>query len=225
MNKMKRWLSIALCLCMLYTSVAGELSLAWAEEGQNAVVLETVTPTAEPSGESETLPATQEATETPAVETQKSATETPAVGPQEPSTETPAAIDHPAETPVIAEAPVKPAIDYSQDASHSGAFVFGYAELLRSAKVTLESGSSETLGTLASGETVLAVDRSGDRIKVAFAASVNESTEMLTGWVDATALRPMADSEIGSVQKSALSYGDSAVTKPKFEMAEAQTNP
>ena len=52
MNKMKRWLSIALCLCMLYTSVAGELSLAWAEEGQNAVVLETVTPTAEPSGES-----------------------------------------------------------------------------------------------------------------------------------------------------------------------------
>ncbi len=225
MNKMKRWLSIALCLCMLYTSVAGELSLAWAEEGQNAVVLETVTPTAEPSGESETLPATQEATETPAVETQKSATETPAVGPQEPSTETPAAIEHPAETPVIAEAPVKPAIDYSQDASHSGAFVFGYAELLRSAKVTLESGSSETLGTLASGETVLAVDRSGDRIKVAFAASVNESTEMLTGWVDATALRPMADSEIGSVQKSALSYGDSAVTKPKFEMAEAQTNP
>ena len=46
MNKIKRWLAIALCLCTLCTSGIGELSLALAEEAGQTVVLETEAPVA-----------------------------------------------------------------------------------------------------------------------------------------------------------------------------------
>ena len=189
MNKIKRWLAIALCLCTLCTSGIGELSLALAEEAGQTVVLETEAPVKTEAPVETEAPVKTEAP----VETEVPATAIPEIAD---ATEVPAETQPPVE-PTGTE-PVKPEVDFTRDATYSPSFAFGYAEIEKTARLYPdERGREEALGEIASGEFVLCVDRDGeDWLKVVFAFG----EETVSGWIAPDALRPISESE-ASIRK------------------------
>ena len=186
MKKFNRLFSILMCLCLLGTSTLGDAAMALAED---AVV----------ENQDEGRTGSNEA----AAETSDAEPELELGGEEE---------QNPSEQRESEPAPFD-SVDYSAPAAASPEFDFGYAKLIADAALFGQSGADEVaVAWLEEDGVVLVTERvtaSEDRLRVAFDCD----GAVCEGWVDAYALRPMAEDEVDAFQNGiteAVCYQDNA---------------
>ena len=184
MKKFNRYFSILMCLCLLGTSTLGDTAMALAEE----TVVDTAS--GNETGGNEAVPDHSDAESELELD----------VGEVE---LTPA--------PQEIESVAARSVDYNAPASASPEFEFGYAKLLSDAALFAESGADAAVSArLKKDGIVLVTERvtgSEDRLHVVFDCEGS----ICEGWMDAYALRPMAEDEIDAFQNGiteAVCYQD-----------------
>ena len=197
MKNMRRWLAVLLCAFML----AGTLPAGLAESLEEAVV-ETV---AEPEREQESGSFEDQAVPSePAAE--------PGSEPEAPTEAETVPEETEAQEPVAAPAEdtSAPEIDYARDASHSPAFVEGYAETLREAHVYAKPDGDARPFAVIAARSVVYVSVRKDRLEAHFASGSGEWT---SGWLDAADLRPMSAAEVDGFMQERSADGENVFYK------------
>ena len=222
MKKMYRALSLLICFALLVTLVPANFPVAFASEvtQEQEILAETPVSQAEettapektddapasgdptPDAPSEGENGSSEPSTAPSPDASAEPSAEPSVEPSvEPSAEAPED-----EQLMPADVDEAPAINYSEKASKSPAFVKGFAEILEKDTEVFagNTASDEVVAWLGKG-VVYVISRTPedsnkpDRLQVAFNADPEKDVE--TGWIDAAAARPMDPVEGGEVDQ------------------------
>ena len=220
MKRMLRALSLLICFALLVTLVPANFPVAFASEAEEERVILAETPApqaAESSAPEKTDDASDDPTpdapsegengsSEPSISPSPDASAEPSVDPSaEPSVE-PSAGAPEDEQLMPADVDEVPAINYSDKASKSPAFVKGFAEILEKDTEVFagNAASDEVVAWLGRG-VVYVLSRTPedsskpDRLQVAFNADPEKDIQ--TGWIDAAAARPMDPVEGGEVDQ------------------------
>ncbi len=223
MKRMFRVLSLLICFALLVTLVPADFPVAFASEVEveQVIMSETPAPQAAETSAPEkaddapdgTAPDSDDPTPDAPAEGENSSSE-PSTAPSpdasadpsvEPSVEPSAEAPKDAQ-PESADVDEAPAINYSEKASKSPAFVKGFAEILEKDTEVYagNAASDEVIAWLGRGVVYVLArtpedSNKPDRLQVAFNADPEKDIQ--TGWIDAAAARPMDPAEDGEVDQ------------------------